>query len=84
MRRNFGALLAFRNVDQLSESRSMKWFVCNAFGAICWIAGVSFAKGTSVPDSALAAIGDHRMLAAAMFWLAGAAMLAWSNFRSAT
>lgn len=60
----------------------MKWTVLNAFGGLIWLAGLSFAKGATLPDGDLLSVGDHRVLIGISFGLAGLLVLLWTNFRS--
>jgi hypothetical protein len=60
----------------------MKWTVLNAFGGLTWLAGLSFAKGATLPDGGLFSVGDHRLLVGICFGLAGLSVLLWTNLRS--
>ena len=60
----------------------MKWIVLNACGGLTWLAGLSFAKGTTLPDGDFLTVGDHRMLVGMSVGFAGVLLLLWTNLRS--
>ena len=60
----------------------MRWTVLNALGALAWLAGLSYAKGMSMPGGILA--GDEHRLLIGMAICGGALLLLlWSNLRGA-
>jgi hypothetical protein len=60
----------------------MKWTVLNALGGLTWLAGLSFAKGATLPDGGFVSVGDHRVLVGFGFGLVGLLLLLWTNLRS--
>ena len=62
----------------------MKWTVFNILGAMAWLAGLAFAKGTQLPVANVLATGDNQFLVGLLFGAAGLVTLLWINLRSAT
>lgn len=60
----------------------MQWILLNAIGASAWLAGLTVAKGVSVPFAGSLAAGDHHLVIGMAFSLVGLALLLWGNFRS--
>ena len=60
----------------------MQWLVLNAFGALSWLAGLSYAKGMTPPIDGLLAGGDHRLLIGMSFSLTGLVVLLYANLRT--
>lgn len=60
----------------------MKWTVLNALGGLVWLAGLSFAKGVTLPDVGLFSVGDHRFVVGIGFGMAGLLVLLWTNIRN--
>ena len=62
----------------------MKWTVFNVLGALAWLAGLAFAKGTPLPGANVLATGDNQFLVGLLFGAAGLVTLLWVNLRSTT
>ncbi len=60
----------------------MKWTVSNAFGVLCWVAGLCYAKGQGSSVGSLLPDTDHRLLIGAVIGSAGLLVLLWSNLRN--
>ena len=58
----------------------MKWLAFNALGGLIWLAGLSFAKGATLPNLLVA--GDSRILLGCGVGILGLMVLLWSNFQS--
>lgn len=61
----------------------MKWTALNALGGVVWLAGLSIAKGASLPGGTLLFGDDHRLVFGLTLGTAGLALLLWTNFRNA-
>ena len=60
----------------------MRWSVLNAFGGLCWVAGLCYAKGQGSSVAALLPDTDHHLLIGAVMGSAGLLVLLWSNLRN--
>ena len=62
----------------------MKWTLFNAFGAMAWLAGLSFAKGVQLPLASGFAVGDHQFALGLVCGAVGLVTLLWTNLQSTT
>ena len=60
----------------------MKWTVLNALGGLSWLAGLSYARGASLPVGDYFVADDYRFTVGLVLGLTGLLLLLWTNFRT--